>query len=396
MDGLGINPLLVSQKRYDQRLPVAQFNPAFSRLKLPKEILCTSAEIISPFNLIHIRMGPKIIQVFVSGLQGETTTINIEEDATIAKLYELLKERSSIPVDQQRLIFGGKEIRIKDERNEQTYLSTYGIEKRSTLFLVLRLHGGSQKVLDDDVELSDAPDMITWDDDPENKRAKMPCGHAISPESLTMYCRSILDAGRSRFLCPYISQDTPPVYCGTEWDYVVVRRLAVLTDSEKKEFETKISKNHLIRAMGIQECPSCKSLVERIKKKDVRLACSFCKKKLHKDFQFCWHCLHEWINRSSTTKCGNAVCAGEDKRLKILRNCSKKEIVGVEGCPYLRACISCGMLIEHVKDCKHMTCRCGKEFCFICLKPKERSGWKCGRFNQACDVAPVQTAIPGA
>lgn len=84
MDGLGINPLLVSQKRYDQRLPVAQFNPAFSRLKLPKEILCTSAEIISHFNLIHIRMGPKIIQVFVSGLQGETTTINIEEVRLLA------------------------------------------------------------------------------------------------------------------------------------------------------------------------------------------------------------------------------------------------------------------------------------------------------------------------
>ena len=79
MDGLGINPLLVSQKRYDQRLPVAQFNPAFSRLKLPQEILCTSAEIIFPFNLIHITMVPKIIQVFVNGLQGETTTINIEE-----------------------------------------------------------------------------------------------------------------------------------------------------------------------------------------------------------------------------------------------------------------------------------------------------------------------------
>lgn len=125
-----------------------------------------------------------------------------------------------------------------------------------------------------------------------------------APVSLTIYCRSLLDAGRSRFLCPYISQDTTPVYCGKEWDYAVVRRLAVLTDSEKKEFETKISKNHLIKAMGVQECPNCKSLVERINKKDVRLTCSFCEKKLHKAFQFCWHCLHEWVDRSSTTKCG--------------------------------------------------------------------------------------------
>ncbi|XP_068672190.1 uncharacterized protein [Montipora foliosa] len=341
-------------------------------------------------------MGPNIIQVFVNGLQGGTTTINIQEDATIARLYALLKEKNGIPVDEQRLIFSGKEIRITDESNKQTRLSTYGIEKGSTLFLVLRLHGGSGKVLDDDVELSDAPDMLTWDDDPENKRAKMPCGHAITPESLTIYCRSLLDAGRSRFLCPYISQDTPSVYCGKEWDYIVVRRLAVLTNAEKKEFETKISKNHLFKAMGIQECPNCKSFVERINKKDVRLTCSFCQRKLHKDFQFCWHCLHGWVDISSTTKCGNVDCAGEDKRLKILRDCSKKVIVGVAGCPSLRACISCGMLIEHVKACKHMTCRCGKEFCFICLNPKGRSGWKCGSYNEACEIAPVQTAIAGA
>ena len=60
----------------------------------------------------------------------------------------------------------------------------------STVFLVLRLKGGSDvpppKELDDAVELSDAPDMITWDDDPENKRAKMPCGHAISKKLLSL------------------------------------------------------------------------------------------------------------------------------------------------------------------------------------------------------------------
>ena len=92
----------------------------------------------------------------------------------------MLKERNGIPLEEQRLIFGGKEVRILDDHNEETYLSTYGIQARSTLYLVLRLRGGSMKELDADVELSDAPDMITWDDDPENKRAKMPCGHAIS------------------------------------------------------------------------------------------------------------------------------------------------------------------------------------------------------------------------
>lgn len=92
---------------------------------------------------------------------------------------------------------------------------------------------------------------------------------------------------------------------------------------------------------------------------------------------------------------GNLACSGEDRRLRILRNCRRKEIVGVVGCPSLRACVSCGMLIEHVRACKHMKCPCGKEFCFICLKPRENSGWKCGGYNEACTIAPVQTKIPG-
>lgn len=124
-----------------------------------------------------------------------------------------------------------------------------------------------------------------------------------APESLTAYCRSILDAGRSRFLCPYISEDEPPVYCGVEWDYVDVRRLAVLTDAEIEEFEKKISKNYLIKAMGIQECPSCTSMVERRNKKDIRVVCPLCSKNKAEPYEFCWHCLHEWAS-SSTTKCG--------------------------------------------------------------------------------------------
>lgn len=35
------------------------------------------------------------------------------------------------------------------------------------------------KVLDPDVELTSEPDMITFDDDKDGQRAKMPCGHAI-------------------------------------------------------------------------------------------------------------------------------------------------------------------------------------------------------------------------
>ena len=93
----------------------------------------------------------------------------------------MLAKKLNIPVEGNRLIFSGKELQ------KEKILPDYGIEKRTTLFLVFRVRGGSEqipvKVLDHTVELSDAPDMITWDDDPENKRAKMPCGHAISKEA---------------------------------------------------------------------------------------------------------------------------------------------------------------------------------------------------------------------
>lgn len=71
----------------------------------------------------------------------------------------------------KQLVFGQKK-----------HLTDYKIENQSNLFVVLRLNGGTDvnfKELDEDVELSEAPDMISWEDDPSTPRAKMPCGHAI-------------------------------------------------------------------------------------------------------------------------------------------------------------------------------------------------------------------------
>lgn len=333
-------------------------------------------------------MEPNEIQIFVKGFEGRTLTIEIRKDATVTKLFELLFNKTKIPTEGSRLLFGTKQL------ENGKLISDYGIQEMSTLFLCFRLPGGSDqirvKVLDDTVELSDDPDMITWDDDPDNKRVKMPCGHAMTPESLTLYCRSILTEGKWRFTCPYVSQDQPPKHCNSEWDYLDVRRLAVLTEEEKAEFEEKIAMNHLFKAMGIQECPKCKSMVERGDKKEIRLTCIPCSKKGER-YEFCLHCLNKWYNGSSRTQCGNANCSGEDKRLKTLRDSPRKKIEEVEGCPSIRACVFCGTLIEHTEACRHMHCKCGKDFCFICLKPKEFFGWKCG----SCPVAPVQTMIAG-
>lgn len=267
------------------------------------------------------------------------------------------------------------------------------IANNSTLFMVLRLHGGGDvKVLDNAVPLTDEPDMITWDDDPDGQRAKMPCGHAIGPDSLTAYCRSLLSAGKFQFLCPYIKLN---VRCNKEWTYIEVRRFGVLSSDEQKVFETKISENYLRKAMGIQECPGCHSLCEKISKKDKRLICRICTKEKGRRFDFCWTCLHEWKS-SGTEKCGNEECDGEDPRLRTLRDDSTKKVIGVET-PGTRACPSCGTLISHIEACKHMICPCGTNFCFICLNVRDGpdGSWDCGSFNTKCEPAPRQTEIPG-
>ena len=208
---------------------------------------------------------------------------------------------------------------------------------------------------------------------------------------MTAYCRSLLDAGKFRFLCPYIGNNT---YCGKEWAYFNIRRLAVLTKEEIKIFETKITDNYLRKACGIQECPKCHSC-ERESTHDRRVICPFCSKDGN-CYEFCWYCLHNWKS-TGTAKCGNAECSGEDPRLKILRDAPKKTIVGAKNCPCRRACPSCGMIIEHTKACKHMVCPCGQKFCFICLKKAATSGsYQCGSYNTPCSVAAVQTTVPGS
>ena len=86
------------------------------------------------FNIILIKHS---YFIFVKRLTGETITIICDQSDKIEKIKKSIEKINGVLVDDQRLIFSGKQ--LEDNRT----LAEYNIQKEATIHQVLRLRGGN-------------------------------------------------------------------------------------------------------------------------------------------------------------------------------------------------------------------------------------------------------------
>ncbi|KAH8552556.1 hypothetical protein BGW37DRAFT_519326 [Umbelopsis sp. PMI_123] len=92
----------------------------------------SAAEYIDDANL----MNPTGQVIYCRTLTGKKLELPMKRDYTVNRVKFMIYQKEGIPPDQQRLVFAGKQL------EDKKHLSSYNIEDKSTMHLILRLRGG--------------------------------------------------------------------------------------------------------------------------------------------------------------------------------------------------------------------------------------------------------------
>ena len=76
------------------------------------------------------------MQIMIKTLTGKTLCLSVNSNDTINEIKQKIQQKEGIPLEQQRLVFNGKQL------EDSFKLGDYNISNDSTIHLVLRLRGG--------------------------------------------------------------------------------------------------------------------------------------------------------------------------------------------------------------------------------------------------------------
>jgi hypothetical protein len=76
---------------------------------------------------------------FIRTLAGKSLVFSYAPETKILTLKQKIQESENIAVDQQRLVFQGKQL------DDDKTLSDYAIQSNATIHLILRLRGGEDE-----------------------------------------------------------------------------------------------------------------------------------------------------------------------------------------------------------------------------------------------------------
>lgn len=212
-------------------------------------------------------------------------------------LKKEVHSKTQILMDEQILIFSGKQL------ENENHLSHYCISNNATLFLVIRIYGGTEQMKQPEappVDRKPDPSM------PQSREAcMMPCGHIVSPDDLIDDIYEVWFGTKIKVVCRV---------CNANWDVDTIRQYSGATDEEIALLQEGLSRNYCSSDPKISQCPGCNSFCQRRDESDKCTLCTYCFNRKGKCFYFCWDCKKEWKGSPLNKTCGNDKCTNRKKQ----------------------------------------------------------------------------------
>lgn len=130
-----------------------QFNDSVTDVKAVIDLYFQQRQMAE--RMVELARQNNEFQIFVKTLTGKTITLDMKASKTIADVKAMIHDKEGIHPDQQRLVFGTKNM------DDDKTLEDLNITKHSCLNLVLRLQGGGDSIDDLDLGKLNTKDLKT-------------------------------------------------------------------------------------------------------------------------------------------------------------------------------------------------------------------------------------------